>query len=193
MSLAKTSTPADNAPGERIFALQLGTMRRARRLTLDQLADMTGLNKGYLSRLERAQKAPSIATVMKVAQALGVPVSALFGEVVDDKSIHVVRADRSKGASTPTGEAGFVTLSQSAAGMSMEAFLLFPGSEFRPRGQVHHGGTEMIFVVSGGIDIRFSDRTISFDAGDFIQFPGHILHQIRAPGADTRVLVVVSR
>lgn len=186
----------EDQPGPRpsidpAFALQFGAMRRARRLTLDQVAKATGLDKSYLSRLERAHKAPSIATVMKVAQALEVPVSALFGETIDDASIHVVRAQKD---AAPSGSAkAFTPLSQAARDPAMEAFLFHPGPAFEPRGQVDHGGVEMIFVVEGGIEIRFSDRVVALEKGDFIQFPGHFPHQLRKTQALSTALIVVSR
>lgn len=179
------------APPDAVFALQFKAMRRSRRLTLDQLSDSTGLDKGYLSRLERGQKAPSIATVMKLAQALEVPVSALFGETIDEASIHVVRAMDRPGLTT--GDASFFALSQASRNPVMEAFLFRPGDEFRSRGQVDHGGIEMLFVVDGQIEIRFSDRTIGIAKGDFIQFPGHFPHQLRSVDGMAVVLVVVSR
>ena len=49
-------------------------------MTSDNLADATGLDKGYLSRIERDERSPSIATVVKIAQALKASVATLFGE-----------------------------------------------------------------------------------------------------------------
>ena len=189
----KTENPVRTSGGQadQTFARQFGAMRRARRLTLDQVAQASGLDKSYLSRLERAQKAPSIATVMKVAQALDVPVSALFGETIDDASIHVVRAVQ--GATSAGEGVAFTPLSQAARHPAMEAFLFHPGADFEPRGQADHGGVEMIFVVEGGIEIRFADRIVGLAKGDFIQFPGHLSHQLRRTAAMAAVLIVVSR
>ncbi len=40
--------------------------RRERNLTLDELAELTGLNNGYLSRIERSEKSPSVAIVLAI-------------------------------------------------------------------------------------------------------------------------------
>ena len=50
-------------------------------LTLDEVADLTGISKAYLSRLERGQRQAPPLTRVKIARRLGVPVSTLF--VVD--------------------------------------------------------------------------------------------------------------
>ncbi|MCA0405748.1 MAG: XRE family transcriptional regulator [Proteobacteria bacterium] len=188
------STPK-NAPdagtGE-IFGLHLAVTRRARGLTLDQLAQATGLNKGYLSRLERREKRPSIATVMKVAQALDVPVAALFGESFDETAMHLVRKDETAGGFAADGEASFTLLSRATRASGAQAFLYVPGPEFRPRGHVHHAGTEMIFVVRGALEIRFHDRTLTLEEGDFLQFPGHVPHQLRRLREATQALITVA-
>ncbi|WP_158516281.1 helix-turn-helix domain-containing protein [Bosea vaviloviae] len=160
-------------------------------MTLDHLAGMTGLNKGYLSRVERGEKTPSIATALKLSQAFAVSVSALFGEAVDETTIHIVRShDRAAPANQPA-EAYFEPLSQAAGGV--EAFLLYPSRDFGPDGRVDHGGTEIIFVVSGKIEIQFSDRSVTLGTGDFLQFPGHLAHQLRALDGGSSALVAVTR
>ncbi len=182
-------TPVDDAA--RAFGLQMSAIRRSRKMTLDQLSSITGLNKGYLSRVERAEKMPSIATALKLSQAFSVPVSALFGEAVDDSLIHIVRAAERPAVRQNSDEAHFEPLSQAAGGL--EAFLLFPGQVYGPDGRVDHGGTEIIFVVSGQIEVQFADRTVILNSGDFLQFPGHIAHQVRAPNGDGSALIAVSR
>src|SRR5208283_3690220 len=49
-------------------------------LTLEQLAEATGLSKAHLSRLESGGRQPSIAALLDVSVALGVPVNVLLGE-----------------------------------------------------------------------------------------------------------------
>ncbi|MCA1510246.1 helix-turn-helix transcriptional regulator [Bradyrhizobium sp. NBAIM01] len=85
----------DTAAAGRIGA-RLRASRRQKNMTLDELAETTGLNKGFLSRIEKDAKAPSIATVMKLSRALDIPVARLFGEQVGDSDIHLVRAANRK-------------------------------------------------------------------------------------------------
>ncbi|MFX9638747.1 helix-turn-helix transcriptional regulator, partial [Acinetobacter baumannii] len=70
--------------GSAALAHQIKAARIARDLTLADVSAAIGLDKGYLSKVERGLKAPSIATLLKLAAALSIPVSQLFGERVDD-------------------------------------------------------------------------------------------------------------
>jgi transcriptional regulator with XRE-family HTH domain len=56
-------------------------------LSLDEIADLTGVSKSMLSRLERGQRGVSVMTKVKIARRLGVPVSELFEvEPIDEVS-----------------------------------------------------------------------------------------------------------
>lgn len=187
-----TEMPAEQRA--RTLGLQVRALRLARGMTLDRLAALTTLNKGYLSRIERSLKAPSIAAVVKIAEAFAVPVSTLFGEAVDDASIHIVRAARRPNlVQDDATEAVFAPLSNAAATAALEAFLLYPRADFGPDGRVDHGGTEVLFVIEGRIEVQFADRTVGLQKGDFLQFPGHLAHQVRRLDEVASALVVISR
>jgi transcriptional regulator with XRE-family HTH domain len=75
----------------------LRAVRRQRGLTLESLAEQTGLTKSYLSKIERRQSTPSIAVALKVARALDVDVAQLFSDETADEKIAIDRAgDRRK-------------------------------------------------------------------------------------------------
>ncbi|MDA2910410.1 helix-turn-helix domain-containing protein [Nitrospiraceae bacterium AH_259_D15_M11_P09] len=57
----------------------LSTLRKGKQLTQDQLAARGGVTKPYVSQLESgARKNPSLATLKRLAKALGVPVAELM-------------------------------------------------------------------------------------------------------------------
>jgi transcriptional regulator with XRE-family HTH domain len=64
-------------PGERM-ARRLKILRRRRGLTQEALAAKAGLSRTYLARLETARQDPTLSTMVKLAKALGVPVTALL-------------------------------------------------------------------------------------------------------------------
>ena len=64
-------------PGERV-AKRLKILRRRRSLTQEALAVKAGLSRTYLARLETARQDPTLSTLVKLAKALGVPVTALL-------------------------------------------------------------------------------------------------------------------
>jgi transcriptional regulator with XRE-family HTH domain len=176
------------------LARAISTARRDRGMTLAELAAATGLDKGYLSRVERNLKTPSIATVLKLAKALDVPVAQLFGEIVDDSVIHVSRAtERGEHAARGAGNYRIESLTHGKGLDGLEGFLLYPPATFVEDLRAEHDGEELLFVIDGPIEVRFADRTIRLDVGDSIQFPGTLVHYVRRVGRTGCVLVAISR
>jgi transcriptional regulator with XRE-family HTH domain len=182
------------APDTGVLSRTIRAARHERGVTLAELAAATALDKGYLSRVERNLKAPSIATVLKIAKALDVPVAQLFGETVDDNVIHVSRhRERSEHAAHGESNYRIEGLTHGKGSDGLEGFLLFPPDSFVEDLRAEHHGEELLFVVEGPIEVKFADRTIRLDTGDSVQFPGNLVHYVRRLGPTGCVLVTVSR
>ena len=72
-----TPEPAEQAIHAAI-ARQVRTQRRQLGLTVAQLSERSGISKGMLSKIENAQASPSLATLARLASAVGVPVTSFF-------------------------------------------------------------------------------------------------------------------
>jgi transcriptional regulator with XRE-family HTH domain len=166
---------------------RLRHIRLEKGFTVETLAAAAGLNKGFLSRLERGTKRPSVETVLRLSAALGVPVGLLFGEQTTDETVRVSRvAGRSRSMEEP-GDYSFELLTPK--GSMMEAFLFHVGAEPTGGGQ-HHDGEEMFLVLSGIVELRTPDRSYVLEAGDCAYFPGHIAHQVRRIGPEPATAVI---
>ncbi|UPK01335.1 XRE family transcriptional regulator [Bradyrhizobium sp. 170] len=172
---------------------RLRACRRQKNMTLDDLAKATGLNKGFLSRIEKDAKAPSIATVIKLSRALDIPVGRLFGEQIVDSDIHLVRMASHKPEEGPVHGYSFIPLSPAGSDRRNEAFLMLPPRQFSEATHAEHAGEEMLYVISGRIEVKFVDRSIAMSTGDYLQFPGHLVHHVRRISANANVLIVISR
>ncbi len=182
-------SPAPSAlPGARLRALRL---RAA--LTLDALAAATGLDKGYLSRLERGLKGPSIATVLKLSAALQTPVSQLFGEELSNDAVRIDRAEqRQRTVSSADHGVSFELLTH--AGSAVEAFIVHLDGAGHYEELLEHDGEEVLLVLDGTIELRFADRGFVLDKGDCAQFPGHLPHRLRQIGTQAAsAMVTVGR
>jgi transcriptional regulator with XRE-family HTH domain len=178
------------AGSSQVLGKRVRSIRRRGGITLDKLAEVTGLNKGYLSRIESGEKTPSIGTLLKLAEALKVSTAQLFGEEVAKGDIQIVRARQSGRARG--NKYDVVPLSRSADGAGLKAFLLRPTAGFVADRRAEHAGTEAVYVVEGTIEVQFAKQLVQLSAGDFMQFPGHLTHQIRKTSVDAIVLVIVS-
>jgi transcriptional regulator with XRE-family HTH domain len=178
------------AVSSQILGKRVRSIRRRGGTTLDQLAGATGLNKGYLSRIESGEKSPSIATLLKLAEALHVSTGQLFGEEIAKGDIQIVRARKPEGSRR--NKYDIVPLSRGAGISGLSAFLVRPTSGFVADRRAEHAGTEAVYVVEGTIEIQFTKQLVRLSAGDFVQFPGHLTHQIRKTTPEGAALVVVS-
>ena len=84
---------------ERTICQNIKTLRLTRNMTLDDLSRLTGLSKGYLSKVERSGKLPPFSTLNRIASALGVETVSLFNGQSEppDTRIALVRKKRKKG------------------------------------------------------------------------------------------------
>ncbi|MBR4080187.1 MAG: helix-turn-helix transcriptional regulator [Clostridia bacterium] len=56
----------------------IGRLRTVRGLTQDVLAGLAGLHRPHLTSIENGRKAPSVDTLWRIADALGIPLSELI-------------------------------------------------------------------------------------------------------------------
>lgn len=169
---------------------RLREARRAQRKTLAQVAQESRLTKGFLSKLENDQASASVASLVRLCEALAVPVGALF----EPAAGQVVRHD-----SYPPIAFG---------GTGMREYLLTPGSERRVQAilsEIEPGGgsgetrytlptdVEFVCVLAGRLEVDLAGEHLRLEAGDCLTFPAVTAHAFRAVGTDTaRVLWVVT-
>ena len=65
----------------KIFGEVLQELRLRQALTQDQLAELAGTERSHISALERAEKGPTLATILGLAEALKIPAGQLMGLV----------------------------------------------------------------------------------------------------------------
>jgi transcriptional regulator with XRE-family HTH domain len=170
---------------------RLRHLRLQKGYTVEALAAAAELNKGFLSRLERGTKRPSVETVLRLSAALGVPVGQLFGEQTSDDTVRISRADGRSRVLEDPGAYSFELLTPK--GSLMEAFLFHVGTEPTGNGQ-RHDGEEMFLVLAGTVEMRTPDRTYVLEKGDCAYFPGHLAHQMRRLGSEpASAIIAVAR
>jgi transcriptional regulator with XRE-family HTH domain len=139
--------------------------RKDRRLSLDRLAALAGVSKGMLVQIENGQANPSIATLCKVAAALGASVADLV-QVSGQHPAEVLPAGAPRLLwRGPKG--GTATLLVGSAGpdmLELWSWQLRPGERYDA--QAHpHGTEELIHVVRGRLTLAFGDVSYLVDSG----------------------------
>ena len=166
----------------------LRAVRRQRGLTLERLAQQTGLTKSYLSKIERRQSTPSIAVALKVARALDVDVAQLFSDESADQKITINRADHR----SHTNHERYVALAPAVLGKSMSPFIVHPTDRAADDPQPAHTGQEFVFVHTGTVELNYGDQTFTLDAGDSAYFDASVSHHFRPIGTGPAEVVVVA-
>lgn len=185
-----------------VEALSLGAkirkLRQRRSLTLQEVSNICGLSKSLLSQIENEATAPPIATLVRIAKALGVTIGYFFKETQTAKRISVVRKHQRY---QPDGlphhrpeQLGYLyqALTRPIDHQKMEPFWV----EFQPRntGEVHsyyHVGQEFIHVQEGRLEFKAADQTIVLDPGDSLYFDSRIPHALRSLDNQPAKAVVV--
>jgi transcriptional regulator with XRE-family HTH domain len=166
---------------------RLRHIRLEKGFTVETLAANAGLDKGFLSRLERGTKRPSVETLLRLSAALEVPIGLLFGEQTTDETVRISRAAGRTRSPEDPGTYSFELLTPK--GSMMDAFLFHVGAEPTGNGQ-QHDGEEMFLVLTGTVEMRTPDRSYVLEAGDCAYFPGHVAHQMRRIGPEPATGVI---
>lgn len=113
-------------------------------VTLETLAEKTGLTKSYLSKVERGLNTPSIAAALKLAKALNVQVEELFSEESDGvDGYSIVRRDQRKSLSSGDDGPAYASLAQQIGARALLPFIVHPARfqsldvQGAPRRRVH--------------------------------------------------------
>ncbi len=177
------------------IADKLSEHRKLNGLTLEELAQRSSLTKSYLSKLERGLSSPTIATVMKLAEALNMTVDQLIAKRHQESEIlHVKAADRVP-FSRSAERQGYIyeAIATERADKSMMPFIMMPPFVINDGPMSSHAGEELIFVVAGEMEVVFEDRTVHMRSGDSLYFNASIPHRSRSLGkTQAQALVVVS-
>ncbi len=176
---------------------RLRALRRQHSLSLEQLAQRTGLTKSYLSKLERAVSAPSISTVVKLAQAYGMGVSQLIGEadLDQDESVCIVRRADRLPLPGHRGQDGYRY--EAMAGRRrfrlMNPFIIYPPHEKQEQASTFpHSGEEFVFVVAGRIQVTIAEHSFTLEEGDSVYFDSELPHSVLSLGPEQAQVLAVT-
>jgi len=150
--------------------------RQARRWTLDHLAEVAGVSRRMVVNVEQGAANPSVGTLLRLSNALGVGLPALV-EPPASPDVKVVRAG--EGAALWTGETGGrgVLVAGTAPPDVVELWdwTLNPGEEHVS--EAHTAGTkELLQVHDGTVSVGVGDQIVSLEAGDAVAFASDVSH-----------------
>ncbi len=177
---------------------QVRKLRNKRELTLQDLAELSGLSKPNLSQIENNLVTPPIATLLKIATALGVPIGHFFQAADQESSIVVVKKeDRygvAKGQHISHIGYQYEPLAYPKVDKHMEPFVVH--MEEREPDQIvynNHRGEEFLYVLEGTLEFRCGENIVLLKEGDSLYFDSVVPHGYRGIDGPAKTLVVIYR
>jgi len=170
-----------------LVGAQIRRRRRERDLTLSGVAELTGLNIGYLSQVENDKASPSLETLAALADALDVPIAWFLLDT--SVAPRVVRAAERPRRQMPRGSG---SMTQVDGGIARD-IAIFEGTmpPGHRTGFHEHPGDEHHIVLSGRVRFTQGESVVEAGAGDYVLLDGTLPHDAEAIGDDPARLMIV--
>lgn len=167
-----------------MLSQRIRKIRNDRGMTLEQVAERTGLTRSVLSKVENFRVTPSLPALGRIAGALGVSLAELV-EGLDERPQHVIvkrgegtEIDRDK----PVSPLRYFDLAIERPSKAMEPFLIeIPPGQGRDE-RMAHEGEEFLYVIEGSIQYWYGDEEFVLNAGDCLYADGAVEHALRNIG-----------
>jgi transcriptional regulator with XRE-family HTH domain len=184
--------------GKNIVGEKIRTLCADKKISIEELAERTGLTAQQIELIENSDKVPSLAPLIKIARALGVRLgtflddSAELGPVINRKAALPKPATFSSQLSNANSHLDFFSLAASKTGRHMEPFLvdIKPSSTHEPILSSHEG-EEFIFVLQGSVKINYGKETYDLHTGDSIYYDSIVDHLVSALNGEPAQIVAV--
>ena len=173
-------------------ASSLRELREARGISMRALATKSGLSANALSMIERGKTSPSVSTLYKLADALGVSITAFFGTESEKKQIVFIKSEERTRMSFTRGV--FEALGGEHFTGRVEPFMLTLESGVASGSHnIVHTGHEFVFCLRGQLEYFVEKQVFELSAGDSLLFASKLRHRWRNPSKNvTTALIIIS-
>lgn len=170
--MKRGNSEARNADAAANLAANVSALRRQKRLSQQQLAELAGIPRSTITHMESGGGNPALSNLVRVARALGLGIEELLAPPRSD--CELIPAER-----LPVREQGGVRvhglLPENVKGLLIERMELAGGASMR--GTPHVTGTkEYLHVIAGTVSVLVAGQVFAVDTGMVLAFPGDQAH-----------------
>jgi XRE family transcriptional regulator, regulator of sulfur utilization len=172
---------------------QVRRFREAHHVSVRSLAERTGFSASFISQVENGQASPSISSLHKIADALGVTLSEFFAPTGGDADL-IVRHSQRPHLESSWSSAHIEALGRRGAGRRLEPFLvtLEPGGRSGKHPHSHRG-EQFAFILAGTATLALAGQEHVLRRGDAVTLrPGDPRLWENRASSPTSILVVIS-
>ena len=155
------------------LGVEVRTLRQASGMNIQTLASLSELSPAMLSRIERGNVAPSIASLAAIAQALNVPIGRLFANIENRSDVSIVRAGQGITVQrfAAKGDQTYELLGNLLSGhLFVEPYLITIDAPLKEKSAFQHTGVEFIHILEGSMVYRYGQMTQVLGHGDSMLF-----------------------
>jgi quercetin dioxygenase-like cupin family protein/DNA-binding Xre family transcriptional regulator len=165
-------------------------IRRARldkKISLDMMANETGMSKDRIKAIESGKERPSVGTLLQISRTLHVDSAFLLKE--SEEKIE----NRSKAYTKRTDNYAYTALTEHAENKHLKAFKIVVPAQKRHDGVgFQHDGEEFVYVLKGQVEYTVGEHVNKLKTGDSLHFNSGIRHDLKNTGkTDAHLIVVV--
>ena len=145
--------------------------RKERRLTLKAVAEKASISEGFLSQVENAVNSPSVDTLIRICNGIGVNAGDLISQVSKQEKSILIR--KSEWDDIDLSHTGFVTRRffppESRSVLDSSILVIEPNKSIPVRKNIKNG-QEVLCVLKGAVELSLGEETFSLVEGDSIHF-----------------------
>ncbi|NOU68878.1 helix-turn-helix domain-containing protein [Paenibacillus sp. LMG 31461] len=171
---------------------RIRVIRKEQRRTQEEIAKVCGFTKSLLSKIESGQTMPAVATLMKIANALGVKVSDLLDEEAPNETVWTCAnqyQDETKWIQTDKGYS-FFAFAIGRRNKIMQPYLFIAKQGEVKKHLFSHEGEEFIYVLSGSMRYKVGNTDYVMNEGDGIYFNSMEEHTVTPISEQVKYLAV---
>jgi transcriptional regulator with XRE-family HTH domain len=174
---------------------KLKLLRKEKDLTLDKLADMCGVAKATLSRIENGVTMGNLATHLKICEALRVNLGELY-KGLENTEEKIVTFDESSIKNAEVfnydEEVSSIFLSKQTGKKKMLPQLLIIGAQKGTPVEENPIGTDkFIYCLEGEVEVAIADKKNTLKKNASVYFDSSLPHAVKNIGTKTAKLIVV--
>jgi len=169
---------------------KLRSLRKARKLSLKQLAERAGCSPSYISMVENNKVDPGVSRLKKIADALELTIVDLFSAQTGQR--HIIRKEERIKAEFSGSKTRIEILVPQLLNKAMDArvAVIYPGGS--SEGDYRHPGEEFGLVLKGELELSIDGVNHLLKEGDSFYFESTRKHRFRNPGNDDTCVVWVN-
>ncbi len=180
--MAKTRTAEGIGP-------KIGRLRKKKNLSLEHLAEKTGLVVDYLARVEEGEELPPVGDILRISRVLTIDPGLLLDSGKDKEKSKVKK--RIEDFKKRESSYFYTVLTPGAGSKHLRAFrVTIPPRSEHPRINYRHEGEEFVYVLDGEVEITVGQKKHNLKTSGSLHFDSGVNHALKNTGDKETVLIV---